>query len=201
MVAVRGLIATSRGMTFPDSLDDVPTRLWQRLGRAAADKNDAMRWPVVATAGPDGAPRTRVVVLRDCDRDLRRLTFYTDARSAKVSELGIATGIAMLFFDPRRMEQIRVRGGATVLTEGDRRDGLLAAIPDDRRGDYSAPAPPGRAIDGPDDGQHDQSHGEHFSVVDIVVTAADWLCLKDGQRRVQVDITQEGAPVCRWVMP
>jgi len=62
----------------------------------------------LATAGADGAPDARMVVLRGCDH--RGFAFYTDYRSTKAKELDENPRAALVFFWNRLDRQVRIRG-------------------------------------------------------------------------------------------
>ena len=74
---------------FPDHHNDLAATLkfaWASVGRGVQDRRSAFHTPVLATQSPDG-PQARVLVLRAADAQARILTFHTDTRSAKLSEL------------------------------------------------------------------------------------------------------------------
>jgi len=66
---------------------------------------DAM---VLATAGPDGAPAARAVLLRGLDE--RGLVFFTDGESRKGAELANDPRAALVFLWPSHERQARVEG-------------------------------------------------------------------------------------------
>lgn len=70
------------------SADHLPARVWQELTRAPHDRHHDWRTPILATQGIDQiGPQARTVVLRYADASLWTLRVYTDARSAKCSEV------------------------------------------------------------------------------------------------------------------
>lgn len=100
---------------FPDYHDDLAATLkfaWQMMGRGVQDRRSACHTPVLATHSADG-PQARVVVLRALDVATRSLTFHTDLRSAKMSELSIDPRVALTFYDAPRKAQIRINGTVT----------------------------------------------------------------------------------------
>lgn len=74
---------------------------------ATGDRAAAM---TVATAGPDGRPSARVVLLRDFDS--QGPVFYTNYESRKGSDLAANPAIAALFYWPQLDAQIRIEGMA-----------------------------------------------------------------------------------------
>jgi pyridoxamine 5'-phosphate oxidase len=86
---------------------------WYDEARAAEGENaDAM---VVATATPDGAPSTRVVLLRGHGSE--GLCFYTNYASRKGEELAANPCAAVLLHWPTLHRQVRATGSVTRLGE------------------------------------------------------------------------------------
>ena len=88
---------------------EIRHRIWMELGRATQDRHHAWRTPVLATTGEDGLPHARTVVLREADANTAHLRFYTDGRSAKVSQLSYRPDALLVFWSKRLNWQLRVR--------------------------------------------------------------------------------------------
>lgn len=81
-------------------------RLWLDQAFAAAlPEPTAM---TLATAGEDGQPDARTVLLKGCDAD--GLRFFTNYGSAKGRQLAENPRAALLFFWPQLQRQVRVTG-------------------------------------------------------------------------------------------
>jgi pyridoxamine 5'-phosphate oxidase len=81
-------------------------RAWYRDAEAAqVDQPEAM---VLATAGADGRPSARVVLLRGFDE--HGFAFYTNLESAKARELAENPRAALVFHWPEIARQVRVSG-------------------------------------------------------------------------------------------
>ena len=65
-------------------------------------------WMVLATVDADGAPFSRVVLLKDVSP--AGFTFYTNYQSAKAQELAANPRVALLFFWHKLGRQVRIRG-------------------------------------------------------------------------------------------
>lgn len=98
----------------PQSLDDAWADAWQRLRRGVSDRKHAFRTPVLSTVDRNGTPRSRIVVLRGADPQRGTLTFHTDARSNKLTELD--AGVAWCFYSHKARLQLRAVGPVTVQT-------------------------------------------------------------------------------------
>jgi pyridoxamine 5'-phosphate oxidase len=71
----------------------------------------------VATATKDGAPSTRLVLLKDFDR--RGFVFYTNFESRKGDELGDNPRAALCFHWKSLKRQLRIEGVVEVVTEAE----------------------------------------------------------------------------------
>ncbi len=87
---------------------------WRLLDAAPGNRVSLARTPVLATAGADGAPECRTVVLRACDPRRRTLTVFTDARSPKVAQIAADPRVSMTFRDLDHAVQLRVWGTAAL---------------------------------------------------------------------------------------
>lgn len=179
---------------------DVEGHVWARLSRAVHDRHAAYRWFTLATVSAGRDPEARIVVLRRADRAMRSLWVFTDARTAKVSALSAASRTEALFFDQRRMEQVRVKGTATLHLEGPVWAEALGGIPPARMEDYRRAAAPGTPMADAADAASVGAE-RHFALITITADQIDWLSLaRDGHRRVQVWYDAGGAQA-RWVVP
>ncbi|MDY8107801.1 pyridoxamine 5'-phosphate oxidase family protein [Fulvimarina sp. 2208YS6-2-32] len=126
----------------PDWYDDLGGMLrnvLEELKDAVDERDHGFRTFSVATIGLDGAPRSRIVVLRGVDAAVGEVRFHTDLRSRKIVELGVHEAVSLLFYDQDRKLQVRVRGTARILTLADDR-------PDDRAAAAFAGARPGSRV-------------------------------------------------------
>lgn len=186
---------------FPDHYDDLAASLdfaWQLVCRAARDRKAAFHAPVVASSSPTG-PQARVMVLRAADAMARSLTFHTDTRSAKATELAHDARVTVVFYDAPRKLQLRLSGLATLHSDdafGDARWSSsaltsLRAYLGDTPGKVTQSASSGlpehllgRA---PTANEAAQGRG-NFAALQVDVQRVEWLYLHSrGQRRAQFD--------------
>ncbi|MEL8055263.1 MAG: pyridoxamine 5'-phosphate oxidase family protein [Pseudomonadota bacterium] len=185
-------------MSDADRLSEIETDTWNLLGRAVVDKRSPLRWFTLATVSTDGQPEARTVVLREIDRDARRISLFTDRRAAKVAALRANSKAECHFFDSRKMLQFRLSGVAEILTRGVRWQGLFDNVPDYALGDYSALIAPGTS------GKMDSDSAlaaDHFTVIDISIESLDWLSLsREGHQRARFS-WQNGERRAEFVVP
>ncbi len=80
----------------------------------------------LATATPEGAPSTRLVLLKDFDR--RGFVFYTNAESRKGDEIAANPRVALCFHWKSLLRQLRIEGNAELASEAEA-DAYFASRP------------------------------------------------------------------------
>jgi len=191
------MTATARLQTLPE----VEAALWQELEAAVRNPAHAWRVATLATvaAHVDGVqPEARMVVLRDCHRQARRLLIYTDARSAKARQAERRPQGVIVVWSQALGWQLRLNVGLSLHTSGlqvSSRWAQLKLTPSAQ--DYLAPLPPGTALAGAEPSRLERDSRGHFAVLECSVQSTDWLELhRDGHRRARFDA--DGA---RWIAP
>ncbi len=185
------------------SPDHLPTRLWQELTRAPHDRHHDWRTPILATQGIDGSgPQARTVVLRHADASLWTLRVYTDARSAKCSELLAQPRAQLTFWSKRLNWQLRVSALVTVDFEGEEVNAAWERVRQSRAAaDYLGALPPGHQKFSDEPVTENSEHslqGHHLAILNFRVNTIDWLALsKDGHRRAR--LTPAG--LLQWLVP
>ena len=90
------------------TLAEIEAALWRELASAALDHHHEWRTPVLATV--DGTiADARTVVLRETDPEARELRLYTDARSAKVAQIGSHPQGILVLWSKHLSWQLRLR--------------------------------------------------------------------------------------------
>ncbi len=88
-------------------------RAW--FDQAAAVVGSEPNAMVLATAGADGRPAARVVLLKDFDES--GFVFFTNRMSAKGRELATNPQAALCFYWPETHRQVRIEGSVTEVEE------------------------------------------------------------------------------------
>ncbi len=196
-----------------EDLEELRAAVWRALQHGAREAKSPLHTPVFATVTTDGAPNARVVVLRECAPEARRLRCHTDARSLKAPELAKNPAVAWLFYDAAQKIQIRATGTAR-LHQGDEiaRQGWEQSRLDSRRC-YLVGHASGTLLDAPGSGlpphlgerrpteQESEAGWPNFAVVISEITRLDWLYLSAyGHRRAQF-VWDSAAWRGSWVVP
>lgn len=177
------------------ALDQLESRVWTELVRAAVDRHHEWRTPVLASVDADGAPQARTVVLRRVDPLPRVLEVFTDRRTPKVAQLQAAAQAVVVFWSNRLHWQLRVQARAEVLVDGPAVAQAWARLAQGpSAADYLAPRAPGTPLSA-EAGETDDGH--HLAVLRFEVFSLDWLALRrEGHRRARID-----AAGAIWVEP
>lgn len=129
------------------TLTGLHERLWRLLADGATGQPAARA--VLATLGPDGGPRARMVVLRGADRDAGGVSVHTDLASDKIAELRADPRAELQLWDSGLALQLRLRGEIRIQT-GDPVFGTWRDLPDTTRLNYGVTPAPGTPIPAPD---------------------------------------------------
>lgn len=121
-------------------------------------------------------PRQRTVVLRKLASDFT-LLFYTDARSQKVQDITKNANVSVLFYDPKKLMQVKLEGKAKIITDVNELNSYWKAIPESSRNDYITKLPPSSNIQNPDHIVYETDQ-PHFAAIEIVPESIEYLQLK-----------------------
>jgi pyridoxamine 5'-phosphate oxidase len=166
-----------------DSLPAIEAALWRELLATVQDPAHPWRTPVLATTDGDiGDART--VVLRAVDVAQRRLTFFTDARAAKVAQLSAHPLGTLVHWSPALSWQLRLRVRLAAQTDGLAVSSQWARLKlSPAAHDYLSALPPGSKLDNAIGARGERAH---FALIEAEVLAIDWLELHpEGHRRAR----------------
>lgn len=111
-------MADPRAQPFLESdLDPDPLRLFERWYAQAAQAVAFPEAMAIATAGADGAPSVRMVLLKDFGE--RGFVFHTGYSSRKAAELDANPRAALLFYWHELGRQVRVEGEVARLDDAE----------------------------------------------------------------------------------
>jgi pyridoxamine 5'-phosphate oxidase len=195
----------------PDFYDSLPLTLeqaWHMLVLGVHKRNHAFHTVSVASIGPDGRPRVRVVVLRKGDATSWQLRFHTDRRADKIAEFQRDSRVAVLAYDPVSKVQVRLEGVAEVHVDDSIADEAWAASRLFSRQCYGVQPQPGKVIDTgnafalPETTEEATAAGrQNFCAIVVQVQSLEWLYLAaSGHRRARF-IRQGDDVTSQWLTP
>jgi pyridoxamine 5'-phosphate oxidase len=178
-----------------EDLNQIHQACWDALADAPRNKGHAFRVMAMATLDNQAAD-LRTMVLREVQVDERKLVFFTDARSPKVTQLQRHPDGMLLAWCGQLSSQLRLQVRLEVETSGlavSSRWARLKMTPGAQ--DYLSPLPPGAPLARP---LPERGTREHFAVLNAEVVAIDWTELHaDGHRRARFDQHGQG----QWLTP
>ncbi|MFN3231704.1 MAG: hypothetical protein ACE363_06040 [Alphaproteobacteria bacterium] len=192
------------------SLDDVLVACWSAFEEGAADKSSPWWTNTLFSAGDEGA-NARSVTLRAVDKSRRVLTFFSDARSAKLAEMAGRVGIVT--YDPVSRVQLRAYGEATVHQSDARTRDIWNSMTVWSRRAYLRDPAPGTLLDAPGPALPPLADGAapteanlapafgNFVVIDLTIGRLDWLMLTDDGNRASRFEWSGDAVSANWVVP
>ena len=195
------------------SLSHVERNCWDLLHIGCMKGKEPFHTFVLATNSGLGVD-LRTVVLRKVDEDERLIFFHTDIRAAKVEQLEKTEESAILFYDPAKRIQLRIKAKATFHTTDQIADKLWAETRLSARKYYLSEKPPGAQLNNCYDSLPTHLHGFdpekeeselgrlNFLVVSLKITQMDWLFLcSQGHKRAKIDYEDNDFKSSSWINP
>ena len=193
--------------TLPASLPALLDGLWSRIARALDGSWGSWALPTLVTVAEDGAPRARVLALREVDVAKRRFAFHTDARADKVRDVAIEPRVSLLFFDREDAVQARFDGVATVHHADPESAAAWRGVSALRRAACGVEPEPGSPLDAsqrfaalPATADIDAAF-TNFAVIVVEADAIDWLWLGPSDLRRARFAWTGGHWSASWIVP
>jgi hypothetical protein len=155
------------------------------LGRGVRDRRSGFHIITIATIGANLTPQARSVVLRGCTATTGKITFHTDRRSPKCTELTTNPRAALLAYAPEAKLQIRAESLVTLHTGDEIAQTAWHALSPNARQIYRTAATPGSPTPTTTPHQLEETNAaHHFTVAHMQLTRIDVLLLHaDGHHR------------------
>lgn len=196
-----------------EDLGSIQTTWREMLLSAVSERTHPFKKPVLTTIGGEGEPKARIIILRNLDLEERSIRLHTDARSAKVDEIGGNPNVMLAFYHPGHEIQIQVSGQATVHLDDEYAAAAWTGAPLPSRRAYLAEREPGTPLPGPASGLPADVEGKipsekrletgrsNFAAIRMVFEQVDWLFLSpNGNRRARFTWEADGW-AGNWLAP
>ena len=143
----------------------------------------------------DKTPEIRTVVLRDFNIKKYQISFHTDARSPKYSQVKSNPAISALFYSTQKRTQLRIHGNAIICKDQNLLNMLWSNLNKDSRECYQGEVPPSGNIPKSkiiNDTSSRMSGFENFSRISIEISSVEILKLHHlGHKRLLCDISKD----------
>ena len=142
----------------------------------------------------DKVPEIRTVVLRDFNIKKYQISFHTDTRSPKYSQVKSNPAISTLFYSTQKRTQLRLHGNATICKDKNLLNTLWSNLNKDSRECYQGEIPPSGNIPKSkiiNDTSSEMSGFENFSRISIEISTIEILRLHHlGHKRLLCDVSK-----------
>ena len=196
-----------------ENIDYIYELIWELLQRGKDDINSPFHQAYLATHA-DKYPSIRTVVLRNVNLKDKIISFHTDFRSKKVSEIKNNNKISILFYDHNEKIQIRCAGRAIINNKNKYSKKSWGETMPFSKKCYIVDEPPGSASEIPTSGykkEHEielpseeilNSGYENFTLVNMEILEIEWLYLyRYGHRRAKFIINNKNLEKKVWLTP
>ncbi len=196
-----------------DNIDEIYETIWNLLDKGKKDINSPLHQAYLATHS-DHYPSIRTVVLRNVDSKDKTISFHTDVRSKKISEILNNNKISILFYDHDEKIQIKCSGKAIINNKNEHSKKSWGKTMPFSKKCYIVDEPPGSTSEIPTSGykkEHEielpseeilNSGYENFTLVNMEILEIEWLYLyRYGHRRAKFIINNKNLEKKVWLTP
>lgn len=188
------------GTVLSDAWSLVMQHVQDAVSSEPQHRDHPFRYVSLATADALGAPRQRMVVLRELLSD-REMLFYTDSRSDKAAEISSNGQVSLLFYDHARGLQLRAGGVATLLTDGDEHDQAWTSRGIRNPFSYTSILSPGTPVDQPHEAWSWYEEESFFALINVEIHLMEFLQLDGFRHRRSERSWHAGRESMRWIAP
>ena len=157
----------------------------------------------------DNKPDSRNVVLRSVDKNKHRITFHTDVRSNKISQIKNDKNVCALFYDKSKKIQIRAYGNIHIESDELIIKDKWSKSKKMSKLCYLNKSAPGEKLNNSKDYLYEEKDLKdieigikNFSVINIEINKIDWLNLSHkGHERIIIDFFNKNNIKFEWVAP
>jgi len=201
-------------MEIPEriNLNEIESECWNLLVHGCLKGKEPFHTFVLATNSESGVD-LRTVVLRKVDLINRLIFFHTDIRSQKVNQLRNTNQPGILFYDPARRIQLRMKSEVQFHSDDETANQIWKETRISARKYYLSGKSPGDILENSFDSLPDHLHGfdpseeesesgrENFLAISLKITQMDWLFLcSQGHKRAIYNYKENGF-VGNWINP
>ena len=192
------------------NLENIYKDIWVALKEGVDNSRSPFHFATLCSLKSDGAPNSRTIVIRDIDKKNYLLSFNTDIRSKKWSELKSNPTSSLLLYNNKSKTQLRISGNATLNYKNKIWEKAWNKTTANSRECYASPFAPSTPIDDPTkiDNKFKEIknsnldiYKENFGRIEIKIAIIDWLFLKHSGHRRAKFILLENKVNKQWLAP
>ncbi|MBC8299920.1 MAG: pyridoxamine 5'-phosphate oxidase family protein [Pelagibacterales bacterium] len=180
---------------YPDYIDEI-SKIYENLWINILDgsKNSLSDYHTFSLATcSQNQVSNRTVVLRDCNKKDRTMSFHTNNLSKKIDDINLNPIVECIFYSKINKTQIRISGIAEIFTMNNICEKKWVEMSSQSKQCYFQNIAPGEIIDNPNQVQMENPDdlniiSKNFAIIKINISMIDWLYLSSkGHRRVKFD--------------
>lgn len=179
--------------------------IWNLINDAVSTKKNPLKTVCLSTTGINGFPESRIVVLRNVNKETKTIEIHTDSRSEKYQQLISNPNSSLLFYDPENLRQIRMLAFAKTYHQNEVALQVLNTLSVLAKNLYGLDTHPG--TEGKIDIQKSANYVEenskkHFVVIRLKILSIDFLELnREFHKRAILSYHDNSLVSASWVMP
>ncbi|WP_298480961.1 pyridoxamine 5'-phosphate oxidase family protein [uncultured Maribacter sp.] len=151
--------------------------IMSELKLAVTERNHPLKFCVLGSIGSDNSSQTRIIGLRKITNNLT-LTFYTDERSNKVSQILKNPNVSLLFYHPEKKMQIKIDGKASIVKDQDLLKEKWLNINSESKKDYTTTKAPGSILENPSELTF-LKEKNYFCIIEVKTKTVEYLKLRE----------------------
>ena len=156
-------------------LEEILNEAKQEIKFGYLKRKHPFRYPSLASIR-NSIPEQRTVVLRDTTSEFD-LIFYTDFRSNKITDFQKNANASVLFYNHKKLLQVKVCGVVKMITSGKEYDEYWSKVQGKSTKDFITQKAPGTIIKNPDLVEYKEDN-HHFCLLKLVPEKIEYLRLK-----------------------
>jgi len=192
------------------TLSDIYNSIWAELKKGVTQRRHPFHlcfFSTIALKKEKAEPETRIVILRDVDKDSLMLRTNTDLRSDKVSQIRMSPITTMLFYDKEKKIQLRIKAESKLISNKKKVEQIWNEAQEISRRCYYVPVPPKSKIEKPFfndalDLDNEKLGLNVFGLIKSELLEIDYLNLNyTGHVRCKFELEKKKIIKSYWVVP
>tara|TARA_Y100000589_G_C27054261_1_gene588588 strand:- start:114 stop:731 length:618 start_codon:yes stop_codon:yes gene_type:complete len=199
---------------FYNDLEETKKEILSLLFQGVKKRKSNFHNTILNTVGLNQKPESRTVVLRGFSANELSIKIHSDVRSKKISEIKKNENVSLVFYDPQKKIQLRIRGFAKIkeaeldswknLNTWSRRCYLTTLAPGMVTENPSSGFPENFESNAPTFDESEKGF-KNFSVIKILIDQIEWLFLaSQGHRRALYSVIRKKSKIdikSKWLVP
>ena len=191
-------------------LSDIYNSIWVELKKGATQRKHPFHlcfFSTISLSEEKTEPETRIVILRDVDKETLTIRTNTDLRSDKVSQIKMSPITTMLFYEKEKKIQLRIKAESKLVSNKKEVEQTWNEAQEISKRCYYVPFPPKTKLEKPFSNESLDLDNENlglnvFGLIRSKLLEIDYLNLNyTGHVRCKFKLKKKGLIKSYWVVP